>query len=113
MMTRLKNLQVIHKKGTKVIKPVEHIYTKFEIESTAIQNYHKICSQMAIEQVSKQTIQEKEFNAVAFNIQTKDLKNIKEEIRDFINQLVEKYEAKPHQGDNTYQLNVQLFSLTK
>jgi len=113
ILNRLKSLGVIEKKGEKINKPVQHIYTKFEIESSDIQNYHKTCSHMAIDQISKQDISEKEFNAIAFNIKKKDIPKMKEQIREFINNLVDEYEAKPHQGDETYQLNLQLFSLSK
>lgn len=113
ILARLEKLGVIEKAGNKTIKPVKHIYTKFEIESADIQNYHKLCSQMAIDQISKQDVSDKEFNAIAFNIKKKDLPKMKEEIREFINNLVKNYEAPAHQGDSTYQLNAQLFELNK
>lgn len=113
MMNRLKLLKVIEKKGDKIFKPVSHIYTKFERKSETIQEFHKQCSRMAIEQIGEQDITEREYNGIAFNIEKKNLPKMKEEIREFINNLVEEYEAKPHEGDDTYQLNVQLFSLTK
>ncbi len=113
VMNRLTQLGVIKKQGRKIIKPVEHIYTKYDIPSSAIQNYHKQCSQFAIDQISEQSVDQKEFNAIAFNIDTEDLPEIKSRIRDFVNDLIEEYEAKPGKGDQTYQLNIQLFSLTK
>jgi uncharacterized protein (TIGR02147 family) len=112
-LKRLKTLDIIEEKNGKTIKNPKHIYTKLEIESTAIQQYHKLCGQMAMDQISKQSIDEKEFNAIAFNIQKKNLPKIKESIREFINQLIEEYEAPSHKGDETYQLNMQLFSLSK
>ena len=113
MLKRLKKVGVIEEQNGIIHKPVEHIYTKYEIQSDVIQNYHKICAQMAIDQISKQHIDEKEFNSIAFNIQEKDLKKIKGEIREFINNLVATYESPPQKGDHTYQLNLHLFSLTK
>lgn len=113
MLERLKKLGIIKKEKNKMTKPVEHIYTGQEIESKDIQAYHKTCSNMAIDQIGKQGIDEKEFNAIAFNIEKKNLPKMKEELREFINKLVEDYEAPPHKGDETYQLNLQLFSLTK
>ena len=113
IINRLKSLGVIEAAGKKMLKPVKHKYTKFEIESADIQNYHKTCSKMAIDQISKQNVEEKEFNAIAFNIKKKDLPKMKEQIREFINTLVDNYEAGAHQGDETYQLNLQLFSLSK
>jgi uncharacterized protein (TIGR02147 family) len=113
MINRLINLGVVVVKGNKLIKPVEHIYTKLDIESKSIQDYHKTCSQIAIDEIGVQDIVEREFNAIAFNIQKKDIPKMKESIRDFVNQMVEEFEAKPHKGDATYQLNLQLFNLTK
>jgi uncharacterized protein (TIGR02147 family) len=113
IIERLLKLGVVQEHGTKLLKRVEHIYTKFEVLSDTIQDYHKVCSEMAITEISKQDILEREFNAVAFNIKMKDLPKIKESMREFINQLVEEYEAPPHKGDETYQLNLQFFSLTK
>jgi len=113
MINRLISLGVVLEKKNKLIKTVEHIYTKYEIESAVIQEYHKTCSKMAIEEISKQSISQREFNAIAFNIKLADIPKMKESIREFVNHLVEEYEAKPHEGDETYQLNLQLFSLSK
>lgn len=113
IIERLLKLGVVEEHGDKLLKRVEHIYTKFDVLSDTIQNYHKICSQMAIDEISKQDLLEREFNAIAFNIKKKDLPKMKEAMRDFINQLVEEYEAPSHKGDETYQLNLQFFSLTK
>lgn len=113
MINRLLKLGVVVEKGNKLIKPVEHIYTKYDIKSDAIQQYHKTCSRIAIDEISAQEVAQREFNAIAFNINQKDLPKMKESIREFVNQMVEEFEAKPHKGDATYQLNLQLFNLTK
>ncbi|MAZ50022.1 MAG: hypothetical protein CME65_15780 [Halobacteriovoraceae bacterium] len=114
IIERLRNLGIVQrKKKNHYEKPLQHLYTKLEVTSEVVQNYHKFCSELAIDQVSKQDISEKEFNALCFNIKKKDLPQIKEQIRDFINRLVEENEAPAHEGDETYQLNVQFFSLTK
>ncbi|MBD67046.1 MAG: hypothetical protein CME62_17725 [Halobacteriovoraceae bacterium] len=113
ILDRLKNLGVIEKKGNKVHKPVKHLFTKFDVPSEVVQDYHKFCANLANEQLSKQPVEEREYNALCFNIKKKDLPKIKEQIRDFVNKLVEEHEAPAHKGDETYQLNVQFFSLTK
>lgn len=113
IIERLRNLGIVEKKKDKYLKPVQHLYTKLEVSSEVVQNYHKFCSRLAIDQISQQEVEEKEFNALCFNIKKKDLPQIKEQIRDFVNKLVEDFEASSHQGDETYQLNVQFFSLTK
>lgn len=113
ILERLKNLGVIEKSGSKYKKPVQHLFTKLEVTSDVVQNYHKFCSQVAIDQISKQDLSEREYNAICFNIKKSDLPKIKEQIRDFVNRIVEENEAPPHAGDETYQLNIQFFSLTK
>lgn len=110
---RLKKLEIIEEKNNKVIKTTEHIYTKDEIKSEAIQQYHKICADLAKEQISKQDLSEREFNSIAFNIKKESLPKIKEAMREFVNRLIDEHEAKAHQGDETYQLNMHLFSLSK
>ena len=113
IIDRLKRLSIIEEQDNKVIKNAAHIYTKIEIESAVRQNYHKHCSRLAQEQISKQELAEKEFNSICFNVEKKNLPQLKETIRDFINKTIEEFEAPPHQGDETYQLNIQLFSLSK
>lgn len=51
--------------------------------------------------------------SLSFNIKKKDLPKIKEYIREFSDQMVQNYEAKSGEGEETYHLNVQFFSLTK
>lgn len=113
IIKRLKQLKVIEEKEEKTIKHPEHIYTEIEIESSVIQSYHKECMQMAIEQISKQTVQNKEYNSLCFNIKKTQLPKIKEELRKFVNQMINDFEAPAHEGDESYQLNLQFFSLTK
>lgn len=110
---RLLKLGIIKEQRGRCIKSVEHIYTKYEIESKTIQAYHKYCAMLAIDEIAKQPIEQREYNAIALNIKTKNLPKIKEKIREFVNELVDEFEAKPHQGDETYQLNTQFFALTK
>lgn len=111
VIQRLINLEVLKKDKDKLVKQVQHIYTSSEIMSKAVQEYHKKMSQMAIGEISNQSIEEREFNAISFNIKKKDLVKIKESIRNFSDQIIQEYESE--QGDETYHLNVQLFSLTK
>ena len=79
----------------------------------AVQLYHKKMGTLAIEQISEQHIDDREYNAISFNINKKDLPKIKEYIREFSDQMVQEFEAKSKEGEETYHLNVQFFSLTK
>jgi len=111
IIERLLSLGILKKEKNKLVKQVQHIYTAKEIMSKAVQEYHKKMSALAIEQISKQDIESREYNAISFNIKKKDLSKIKEAIREFSDQIVQDFESES--GDETYHLNVQLFSLTK
>jgi len=113
VLHRLIDLNVLEIKNNRVKKTVQHIYTQKEKLSKAVQIYHQKMSQASINAIEKQAISQREFNAVSFNINNKDLDKIKEDIAQFCDQLVQNYESKPHEGDETYHLNVQLFSLSK
>lgn len=113
ILERLINLGILKKEKSKLKKQIQHIYTAKEIMSKAVQEYHKRMSQLAIEQISKQKIEDREFNAISFNIKKENLPKIKEFIREFSDQMIQEFEADSGQGDETYHLNIQLFSLTK
>jgi uncharacterized protein (TIGR02147 family) len=113
IIERLINLEILKKEGNKLKKQIQHIYTSKEVMSKAVQLYHKKMGALAIEQISEQSIDEREFNAISFNIKKKDLPKIKEFIREFSDQMVQNFEAKSGEGEETYHLNVQFFSLTK
>ena len=112
-LNRLKKLEILKEENGVFKKEIDHLYTKYEIKSESVQHCHKFFSKLAMEEISKQSLTEREFSTISFNIHKKDLPEIKEKIRFFVNQLVEGFEAKPHKGDETYHLNTQLFSLSK
>ncbi len=113
ILERLINLGILKKEGNKFVKQIQHIYTSKEVISKAVQLYHKKMGTLAIEQISEQHIDDREYNAISFNINKKDLPKIKEYIREFSDQMVQEFEAKSKEGEETYHLNVQFFSLTK
>lgn len=111
IIERLLSLGILKLENNKLIKQVQHIYTAKEIMSKAVQEYHKKMSLLAIEEIANQDIENREYNAISFNIKKKDLPKIKETIREFSDQIVQEFESES--ADETYHLNVQLFSLTK
>jgi uncharacterized protein (TIGR02147 family) len=112
ILERLIHLGILEKSQGKLIKKVQHIYTAKEVMSKAVQLYHKKMGTLAIEQIPLQTIDEREFNAISFNINPKDLPAIKDFIRQFSNDMVMRFEASESKGEATYHLNIQFFSLT-
>lgn len=112
-LERLINLGVLKLENGKLQKQIRHIYTKNDIMNKAIQLYHKRMGEIAIDQIEKQAVEEREFAGVTFNIHRKDLPKIKEAIREFSDQLIQSFEANSKEGEETYHLNVQFFSLSK
>lgn len=89
-----------------------HVYTKQDIKNEALQEYHKNVLAIGSDQIQKQAVEMREFNASAMGIKTKDIPAIKEDIREFLNDFIDKYEAVPGQADEVYQLGIQFFGLT-
>jgi len=113
ILERLISLGILKREGSSFKKQVQHIYTAQEVMNKAVQEYHKKMGALAIEQVSQQDIMAREFNAISFNINPKSMPKIKEQIREFSDQLVQNFESKSKKGKETYHLNVQFFGLTK
>lgn len=97
----------------KLCRSNEHVYTKQDIKNEAIQAYHKNVLTLGADQLGKQEVDKREYGASAFGIKRNDLPKIKEQIRDFINDLINEYEAANGQAEEVYQLGIQFFGLTK
>lgn len=90
-----------------------HLTTPQDVADLGTQTYHKAVSQMAGEAVFSQDVVGREFNSYSFNLKRDKLIKAKKAMRAFINDFLTEYEAKPGEGDETYQLNLQLFKLSK
>jgi uncharacterized protein (TIGR02147 family) len=110
---RLISLGILKKEGKSLSRTLEHIYTSKEVLSQAVQEYHRQMSKLAMDSLVEQSLEEREFNGISFNIKSSELPAIKEDLRQMVNDLIQKYEAPSGEGDETYHLNLQLFSLTK
>ena len=67
---------------------------------------------MAADQISQQDVQDREYNATAMGIKKSDLPKIKEEMRDFLKNIISKYESSPDEASEIYQMGIQFFALT-
>lgn len=112
-LDRLLSLGVLKEVKGKLVKQIKHIYTKNDIMNKAIREYHKTMGRFAIDQIDQQSVDDREFSGVTFNIHKKDLPKIKEAIREFSDQIVQNYEAQSKKGEETYHLSVQFFSVFK
>lgn len=99
--------------NNKLEKTQPHTVNKIDRPSKAVENFHKKMSLLAAEEISEQSIDEREYNSFCLNIEKNKIPDAKKSIRDFIKQFILEFEAPPGSALDTYHLNVQLFSLTK
>lgn len=108
---RLISLGILERDGERLKRSIGHLFTAADIPNTAIQTFHRNMSQIAAEQISEQSVDDREYAAISFNIKKKDLPKLKKRLRELSNAIIEEFESQD--GDETYHLNLQLFSLTK
>lgn len=113
VIQRLILLGILKQEGSALKKQVKHIYTKKEMMNQGIQLYHKEMIKLSNAMLEQQDVSEREYNGVSFNIKLKDMPKIKESIREFVDQLIQNYEAPSGEGEETYHLNVHLFRLSR
>ncbi len=113
IIERLIVLGFVSEKDGVLEKVHKHIKNKVDVSSKAVETYHQLMSMMASEEVKKQSVDEREYNSFCLNLKRGQLKNAKRKMRDFIDEFIAEFEAPSKKSDETYQLNVQLFSLTK
>jgi uncharacterized protein (TIGR02147 family) len=110
---RLIGLELLHvAKSGRWRKTQKHLTNRADVVDQGSQEYHRNVSQLAAEQVGLQPVLEREFNGYAINIRRSSLPRAKKLIREFIQDFARKIEAPPTTGDDTFQFNVQFFSLT-
>ncbi|MGE3608749.1 MAG: TIGR02147 family protein [Bacteriovoracaceae bacterium] len=90
-----------------------NIFNQSEVPNAAIREYHKNLADLTKVAIEKQDLNEREFNAVTFNIKKETLSEAKKAIREFREQFVDKFCAMESEGDQTYHLNVNFFAITK
>src|SRR5690606_30957690 len=110
---RLITLHLLVEKDGKLKKKHKAIQNKIDIASEAVQEFHKKMSQIAADEVSKQDVTQREYNSSCYNIKESQIKKAKQRLRDFTQDFIAEFEANSKKSNETYHLNVQLFSLTK
>lgn len=112
VINRLITLSLLKEDGEILKKTHSHSSNIVDIESKGVQEYHKNVSLLAHDSI-KQAVENREYNAYALNLNPEDIPLAKDMIRGFIKDFMQRFENKPGCGVNTYQLNLQLFELTK
>lgn len=99
-------------KNGQLTKVYPSVINKIDVPSAAVQEYHAKMSVLASQEVKKQDVAEREFNSFCFNIKKASLPSAKLRLRELIKEFMSEFEADPKISIETYNLNVQLFSLT-
>jgi uncharacterized protein (TIGR02147 family) len=111
---RLVQLKLLKRgENGKLVKTHVHLTTPQDVADLGTQNYHKSVSEMAAVALFNQEITRREFNSYSFNMDRAKMAKAKKAMRQFINDFLNEFEAKPGEGDETYQLNLQLFQISK
>lgn len=94
-------------------KTHKHLTNKADTQNSAARKYHEIASNWAIDSLNEQALESREFQSFTFNLRKEDLPEIKKYLRESLLEFFKKYEALPGEKSQTYQINQQLFSITK
>lgn len=94
-------------------KTNKNLYSKQDVKDLGLQEYHKNLMKLAGTALEKQEVSEREFNAYSISIEKNKIPRAKELIRKFMNDFAIEIEAKPNEAEETYQLNIQFFGMTK
>jgi len=104
---------LIENKRGHFVKTNKHITTIPDLKDRAVQEYHQNVSRLAADLIVEQDVLEREFNSYSLNIKASSLPKAKKLLREFARKFITEVEASPNEGEQTYQLNLQLFALTK
>lgn len=84
-----------------------------DVKSEGVQNYHCAVMDWAKEAVRTQDVLEREFAGYSLNIKKNKMPLAKKMIRKFIADFIQEIEAPEYKGEESCQLNLQFFKLTK
>ena len=87
------------------------INTENDIAQEGLKRFHEQMLNHAQSSIRNVDVTQREIRGSTFTIQSKDLPKAKEWIRNFMNEFADYFNA--NEGDDIYQLNFQLFPLTK
>ncbi len=111
-LNRLELLELITRKDGKIkLTNGEILKTADDIQNIAIKKHHTQMLEKATAAIEEQAVTAREFQALNLNFNPEELSEAKKMIRAFCKSFNKKFSKK--QGKEVYQLNLQLFSLTK
>lgn len=108
---RLKSLGLVKvEKG--VLRPTyKKTFTRDDVSNAGVKEYHKQTLSLAQEAIDEVPLDLREFQSYAVSLDSKNIKKLKQLIRQFIGQI--DTESQKGIADQVYQLNIQFFQLTQ
>ncbi|MGE3611067.1 MAG: TIGR02147 family protein [Bacteriovoracaceae bacterium] len=106
-------LDLIQIENGAFIKKQQHLYSKQDVKDLGLREYHKSVCDMAKEQIEKQDIEDREYNAYAISVRRESIPKAKKLIREFMSEFAKEIEASQGNAERLYHLNIQFFEITK
>ena len=110
-INRLLQLGLLERRAGKLVKTNERLSTSKNRGSESIREHHRQVLKNDSQAIDGQSIEERIFNSCAMTIKTNRLKEAQELISKFRADMAKLLEA--DDGDETYQLSIQLFKITQ
>lgn len=111
----LKDNQLIHIDTKKILIRTKNSLVYSETDSKKIndniKSHHKKLCTLASESLDAQNIDEREFQSLMFNIKNSSINSLKKDMKNFVLEMMNKYECLQNEGESTYNLNVQCFQI--
>jgi uncharacterized protein (TIGR02147 family) len=95
----------------KLVVTTQNINTKTDVADEGLKRFHSSMIDHAKESIRSVDVLERDITGMTLNVKLEDLARAKDFIKKFRRDFLKHFEAV--QGDETYQLNVQLFPLTQ
>lgn len=114
-VARLENAKLIQINEDKFIERINRnfIFSVQDEINLDVRKYISSLCDMAKIALMEQSVEDRECSSVMFNIKMEELQNIKTDIRNFIRDLMNKYEAKEYSNSLTYNLNTHFFKISQ
>jgi uncharacterized protein (TIGR02147 family) len=112
-ITLLKELGMIYENDGNWHASDKVLSSEYQIQSVALKNYHTGMLQRAIESLDINSSDEREFQGLTLSVSTSTFMRMKDRIRAFSDELLAMAAAEKDAPDKVYQINLQMFPLTK
>lgn len=108
---RLKRVGLLRLDKGKLVIEGDFIVAPSDVPSRAVRKYHKTMLEKAITSLEEQNIEQRDITGIGLATTYEKIPQIKEEISQFLDQLIVKYSEK--NSNHVYQLETALFEITK